>query len=73
MNGRPGRGGRRRTGLAGLAGLVALSGYAGALGLALGFLDLRAQVTARLPFASPVLGGFVLTVIVAVPSTVLAW
>ncbi len=73
MNGKPRAAGRRRTGLAWLAGLVALSAYAGAVGLAFGFLDLGTQVTARLPFASPVLGGFALTVIVAAPSTVLAW
>jgi hypothetical protein len=72
MNGKPRAAGQRRTGLAWFAGLVALSACAGALGLAFGFLDLGTQVTARLPFGSPVLGGLALAVIVAVPSTVLA-
>jgi len=63
----------RRTGLAVFAGLVAVSAYGGALGLILGFLDLGARINARLPFGSPVLGGLALALIVAVPSTVLAW
>ena len=63
----------RRTGLAVFAGVIATAAYFGALGLILGFLDLGATVTARLPFDSPVLGGVALTIVVAVPSSVLAW
>ncbi len=62
-----------RTGLAIFAAIVALSGYGGALGLMSGVLSLGEVVTARLPFASPVLGGVALALIVAVPTTVLAW
>lgn len=62
---------RRGTSL--LAAAVALSAYGGALGLALGFLSLPPEVTARLPFGSPVLGGLALTLVVAMPTTVLAW
>ena len=67
------QGGARRTGLAVFAGLIAISAYFGALGLILGFLDLGATVTARLPVGSPVLGGVALTVVVALPSSALAW
>lgn len=63
----------RRTGLAVFAGLIAFSAYGGALGLTLGFIDLGARINDRLPLGSPVLGGFALALVVAVPSTVLAW
>lgn len=61
----------QRIGIAILSGLVAVSAYVGGLGLILGFLKLGATVTERLPLQSPVLGGIALTVIVAVPCTVL--
>ncbi len=63
----------RRTGLALLAGAVAASAYGGALGLITGFLPLGAVVTSRLPFASPVLGGIALLVVVAIPTTAVTW
>ena len=59
-------------GLAVSAGLVAFSAWAGAAGLVLGFLDLGAEATNRLPFDSPVLGGIALIMTVAVPMTVVA-
>jgi len=65
--------GTRRAGLAGFAAVVALSAWGGALGLSIGFLSLPAELNERLPFASPVLGGLALALIVAVPSTRLAW
>ena len=63
----------RRTGLAVLAGAVAAAAYGGAFGLIAGFLTLGAVVTSRLPFASPVLGGIALLVVVAIPATAVAW
>jgi uncharacterized membrane protein YagU involved in acid resistance len=65
-----------RRGLAVFAGLIALSAWGGAAGLIAGFLDLGAEVTDRLPFDSPVLGGIALIMTVAAPMTlvaVLAW
>jgi hypothetical protein len=63
----------RRTGLSAFAAVVALPAYAGAVGLLTGSLRLGDTVAARLPFASPQLGGLALTVIVAAPTTRLAW
>lgn len=63
----------RRTALAAFAALIALSAYAGALGLITGFLSLGGNLNARLPFDSPAVGGIALGVIVAFPSTWLAW
>ena len=65
-----------RRGLSAFAAVIALSAWGGAAGLIWGFLDLGAEVTPRLPFASPVLGGLALIACVAVPMTivaVLAW
>jgi hypothetical protein len=69
-------GASRRRGLAAAAGAVAVSAWAGAAGLALDALGLPDRLVARLPLASPVLGGLALAVVVAVPFsvvTVLAW
>ena len=66
----------RHRGLSAFAALLALSAWGGAVGLATGGLDLGPEVTPRLPFASPVLGGLALAMVVAVPMTflaVLAW
>lgn len=62
----------RRTGASLLAAAVAVSAYGGAIGLVLGALGLPAELEARLPFGSPVLGGLALALVVALPSTVLA-
>ena len=68
-----GEGGRgRRVALAVYAVLIAVGAYVGALGLVSGFLRLPPDLEERLPLASPVLGGIALTVIVAVPATVVA-
>lgn len=61
-----------RTALAVYAVLIGVSAYAGAMGLIVGFLTLPRDLEQRLPFASPVLGGVALAVIVAVPATVVA-
>jgi hypothetical protein len=63
---------QHRAGLAIFAAIIAFSAYAGAIGLVSGGLSLG-DVTSRLPFGSPVLGGIALALIVAVPSTYLAW
>ena len=65
--------GRRRTGLAILAALIAFSAAAGALGLVTGALSVGARLEERLPFGSPAFGGIALGVVVALPSTWLAW
>lgn len=52
---------------------IALSAYAGAIGLVTGWLKLDDLTVARLPLGSPVLGAFVLVLIVAVPTSWLAW
>ncbi len=62
----------RRWGVAVFAAIIAFSAYAGAVGLISGGLSLG-DMASRLPFGSPVLGGIALALIVAVPSTVLAW
>ncbi len=64
---------RGRIGTSVFAAVIALSAYGGAVGLLTGGLRLDDIATARLPFASPALGGFALAVIVAVPTTWLAW
>lgn len=66
------RTGRRRPGLAVVAGLNAMSAWAGAAGLALGWLDVGDGLNQRLPLDSPVLAGAALAVIVAAPFSVLA-
>lgn len=69
-------GGRRRPWLAAYAASLALAAWAGAAGLALGFLALPEKLEHRLPFGSPVVGGLALVVLVAVPAsvlTVIAW
>jgi hypothetical protein len=62
----------RRPSLAVGAGAVAVAACGGAAGLAFGFLGLPAELEARLPLESPVLGGLALLLIVAVPCAVLA-
>ena len=57
----------------GAAALLALGAAYGALGLASGHLSLGEPATSRLPFASPVIGGLALAVIVAVPNAAAAW
>lgn len=56
-----------RAGLIGTAGFVALWAFLGAAGLVGGGAELGADITARLPFASPVLAGLLLAAIVGVP------
>jgi hypothetical protein len=68
----PARTRHRRPGLAAFSGLVALSAWFGVWGLISGVLDLGAEITQRLPFDSPVLGGLALGTIVALPATVVA-
>ena len=63
----------RRAWLAVFAALNAVSAYAGGVGLATGLLEFEdASLTRRLPFDSPVFGGFALMCVVAVPFTVVA-
>jgi hypothetical protein len=54
------------------AALVAASAYGGAVGLSTGSLGLEGTVNERLPFHSPVVGGLLLGLIVAVPFTAFA-
>ncbi len=63
----------RRYGVAVCAALVGISAYFGAVGLACGLLPIDATMSANLPFHSPVFGGVALAVVVAMPSTWLAW
>ncbi|WP_280339442.1 hypothetical protein [Nocardia neocaledoniensis] len=56
-----------RAGLVGSAGFVALWAFVGAVGLVGGGADLGAEITARLPFTSPVLAGLLLATIVGAP------
>lgn len=66
----------RRPWLALVAGVNAVAAWAGAAGLAFGFLDLGDELNTRLPFDSPVVGGLALAVLVAQPLStlaVLAW
>jgi hypothetical protein len=69
---RPDRQRRTRPWLAVASGFVAFTAFAGAIGLATEGLALGAAA-ARLPLASPVLGGVALAICVGVPFTVLAW
>lgn len=64
--------GSRHPGLAIVAGINAAAAWFGAAGLTTGFLGLGAAIEARLPFASPLLGGLALAALVAVPLTLLA-
>ena len=68
-----GRSARRRPGLAVFAALNAASAWGGAVALTAGFVDFGDRLNRRLPFASPVLAGIALAVIVALPSSLLAW
>lgn len=61
-----------RRGLSAFAAVVAISAWGGAAGLMVGWLDLGDEVTGRLPFESPVLGGIALIMTVAAPMTVVA-
>ena len=64
---------RRRTGLSVFAACIALSAWFGVLGLMFDLIGLPAETEQRLPLHSPVLGGIALGLVVAIPSTVLAW
>ena len=61
---------RRVIGLVACANAVAA--LAGAVSLAVGWLSLGDQLTGRLPWGSPVLGGVALAVLVGLPNLVLA-
>jgi uncharacterized membrane protein len=66
----------RRRGVAVLALTNVVAALGGAVGLATGTLALGDDLNERLPFASPVLGGIALAMIVAVPfavSALAAW
>ncbi|HSK56095.1 MAG TPA: hypothetical protein VK908_12620 [Jiangellales bacterium] len=66
----------RRRGLGAFLGLVSISAYGGVVGFLSGAIDMGPEITARFPFASPVLAGTALLVVVAVPTTaaaVAAW
>ena len=58
---------QRRRGSALAEGLTAASAMAGAVGLAIGSIDLGTTINARLPFESPAFGGVALAVVVALP------
>ncbi len=60
-----------RRALGAFAGLNALAAFGGALGLITGALGLG-ELEARLPFASPVVGGLALAAWVGIPLTVVA-
>jgi len=62
---------RRRPVLAVVAGVNAVAAWGGAAGLIVGFLSLTDRINERLPFASPVVGGLALALVVALPLTVL--
>ena len=64
---------RRRPILASLTGIIAILGYAGAVGLMTGAIDFGDEITARLPFGSPVFAGIALAIVVGVPMTVVTW
>ncbi|MFI6571184.1 hypothetical protein [Nocardia fluminea] len=61
-----------RASLIGTSGFVALWAFAGAVGLAGGGAELGAQVTAHLPFDSPVFAGCMLALIVGLPMSATA-
>jgi hypothetical protein len=66
----------RRPLLAAYAAQLAVGAYGGALGLVVGFLQLPANLEHRLPLGSPVVGAVALTILVALPATVvtvMAW
>ena len=63
---------RRRLLVAGLAFVNALVAFGGAVGLATGALALEGDLNRRLPFASPVVGGVAVAVIVALPLAMVA-
>lgn len=58
--------------MAACAALVAFSAFAGSIGLATGTLEMGSPVNERLPFASPVVGGAALALLVAGPFALLA-
>jgi len=63
---------QRRRGLELSAAIVAFTAFGGAVGLVTGWLSVGAELNARLPLHSPVLGGIALAVIVGVPFAALA-
>lgn len=63
---------RHRQALAAFAFVNALAALGGAVGLMTGVLDMGAELNGRLPFASPVIGGLALTLLVAVPFSIVA-
>jgi ABC-type antimicrobial peptide transport system permease subunit len=62
----------RHRGLALFPGFVSLSAYGGVVGFLSGAIDMGPEITSRLPFASPVLAGTALLLVVALPTTVAA-
>ena len=64
---------RRRPVLATCTGIVAILAYAGAVGLITGAIDYGPEITARMPFGSPVFGGVALALVVGVPMTVVTY
>ncbi|WP_067857209.1 hypothetical protein [Nocardia shimofusensis] len=61
-----------RAALTGTSGFVAFWAFAGAVGLAGGGADPGSEVTARLPFRSPVFAGAALAALVGIPMTATA-
>ncbi|MBA4857655.1 hypothetical protein [Nocardia farcinica] len=61
-----------RAALVGTAGFVAFWAGAGAIGLIGGGVDLGAEITARLPFQSPIFAGTALALLVGAPMTATA-
>jgi len=62
----------RHRGLGVFLGLVSLSAYGGVAGFLAGAIDMGPEITSRFPFASPVLAGMALLLVVALPTTVAA-
>jgi hypothetical protein len=62
----------RHRGLAAFLGLVSLSAYGGVVGFWSGAIDMGPEITSRFPFASPVLAGTALLLVVALPTSVAA-
>lgn len=63
----------RRKGTSVFAACVAVSAWFGMVGLMFDLIGLPEETEHRLPLHSPVLGGIALALVVAVPTTVLAW
>jgi uncharacterized protein len=63
----------RRPWLSSFAAINGLAAWGGAVALISGATDFGRTVNHRLPFESPVLAGFALAFVVAIPLTMLAW